>query len=266
MQKSFTQELILTIVVSTILLFSSGIVIVYYFFFQQRKKFQHEQEVIALREAFYQIILKSKLEIQEVTLDHIAKELHANFSHLVSLININLSVALANSSEGQQQHLIEAKQLAKQLMSDIKILSISLNTDHIMKTGFLKAFELELNRLERTGRYKVTNTIFGPAFRLPPDKEIVLFRLCQEILNNIVRHAKATEIDAVLDFREEEFKILIADNGIGFDINVAKEKSIEKASTGLMNIAGRAEIVNASLNIDSCIGKGTTIEIVIPTH
>jgi len=265
MQQTFAEEAILTIVLSTVLLFSSGIAVVYYFFHQQKKRFQHQQEVLALQEAFNQIILKSKLEIQEVTLDHISKELHANFSHLASLINIYLSAALAESHGKEKSHIIDAKKLTKQLMSDIKALSVSLNSDHIMKTGFSKALELELHRLEKTGKYQVSFISSGEFFRLPAEKEIVLVRLCQEILNNIVCHAKATTITVTVDFVYNAVQIIIMDNGVGFDIETAKEKSVEKSSTGLMNIAGRAKFVQADLKIESTIGQGTKIEIAIPS-
>lgn len=91
MQESRSQEILLTILVSTSVVFFFVCLLTYFFFRQQKKRFQHEQEVLQLRETFNQTVLQSKLEIQDRTLDHIAKELHANFSHLVSLININLS-------------------------------------------------------------------------------------------------------------------------------------------------------------------------------
>ena len=86
-----TQVLTIIIIVSTILLALFGAIVVRYIFLYQQKRFRHQHEVLEMREAFGRTLLQSRLEIQEQTLDHIAKELHANFSHLVSLININLS-------------------------------------------------------------------------------------------------------------------------------------------------------------------------------
>src|SRR3954471_21852914 len=91
----------LTIVTSTILVLCLCIAIIYFLFIYQRKKFRHQQELIEIREAFSQTLLQSKLAIQEQTLDHISKELHANFSHLVSLININLAEILPQISGTQ---------------------------------------------------------------------------------------------------------------------------------------------------------------------
>lgn len=265
MQQTFSEETYLTIIISTLLLLFFGCLLVFYFFRHQKKRFLHRQEVIQLQESFNQSILQSKLEIQEQTLDHIAKELHANFSHLVSLININLSAALPQCDGEVKKHIIETKRLAKQLMADLKILSVSLNSDHIMKTGFYKALENEMAQLDRTGKYQVTFTRIGNPFRLPPEKEIILFRLCQEILNNIVRHAKATKILSVITYQPDSLILEITDNGKGFNTEEAREKSIEKSSTGLMNIAGRAKLVNADLSIKSHEGTGTIVKVVIPS-
>ena len=264
MQESVPQEIILIIVVSTIALLLLTSLIAYFFLNQQKKKFHHQREVVELKETFNQMILQSKLEIQERTLNHISKELHANFSHLVSLININLSAILAESSGSVKEHISETKLLSKQLMSEIKILSVSLNSDYIMKAGFHKTFENELQRLEKTKRYKVSYVQKGIPYRLASSKAIVLFRLCQEILNNIVKHSQAKTVDVILDYTDSFLFIEIKDDGIGFDMNLVKEKSIEKESTGLLNIAGRAKLIDANLSIYSNPGSGTLVKVIIP--
>src|SRR5687767_793739 len=87
-----------TIIISTLLILSFAVIIVYFLFLYQNKRHSHQKEVMELRENFNQTLLQSKLEIQEQTLDHISKELHANFSHLVSLININLASILPQTT------------------------------------------------------------------------------------------------------------------------------------------------------------------------
>jgi signal transduction histidine kinase len=264
MQQSISEEAVLTIIISTMLLLLFVCLITYFFFRQQKKRFEHHREVLELRESFNQIILQSKLEIQESTLDHIAKELHANFSHLVSLININLSAILAQSSGEVKDHINETKLLAKQLMSELKTLSVSLNSDFIMKAGFTKTLEKELDRLTKTKRYEVSYVQSGVPFRLPSGKEIVLFRLCQEILNNIVKHAEAKKIGVNLSYSETTLTVIITDDGKGFDPRVAKERSFEKESTGLLNIAGRANLIQAALDINSSPGNGTEVKVSVP--
>ncbi|WP_145859980.1 sensor histidine kinase [Pedobacter suwonensis] len=266
MQESRSQEILLTILVSTSVVFFFVCLLTYFFFRQQKKRFQYEQEVLQLRETFNQTVLQSKLEIQDRTLDHVAKELHANFSHLVSLININLSAVLAQSSGEVREHVNETKLLAKELMAEVKALSVSLNSDFIMKAGFDKRLEHELQRLDKTKKYLVSYNREGAPFRLPASQEIVLYRLCQEILNNIVKHSEAKNVEVLLSYSENSLNLRISDDGKGFDQLKATQDAAERESTGLLNIAGRAKLINAELQISSTPGYGTQVSVAIPLN
>lgn len=264
MQTNISEVNTLTIIITTLILVTCGILIVYFVFLYQRKRYRHREEMLELRESFNQSLLQSKLEIQEQTLDHIAKELHANFSHLVSVININLSTLLQHKPEEIKEKIAETKSLAKQLMSELKVLSVNLNTEHIMQVGFTKSLENELNRLDRTGQYKVTFSKTGHDHNLSPENEIILFRMCQEILNNIIKHAEAKSIEVSLYYLPGMLQLKFKDDGKGFNIREAKEKAHEKGSTGLKNIYSRSKLINAELTIESEEAKGTTITVLIP--
>lgn len=264
MSQPYSEEIILTILISTSLLFGFVILIGYFFYQQQKKRFAHQREVIELRESFNQIILQSKIEIQERTLDHISKELHANFSHLISLININLSAILSQSSGDVREHVNETKVLAKELMQEVKVLSVSLNSDFIMKAGFIKAFENELSRLTKTKKYEVSYNQVGVPVKMPSGQEIVLYRLCQEVLNNIVKHAKATKIIANLIYYPQRLELTIEDNGVGFDSIKVLDNSVEMESTGLTNMVSRAKLISGDFNLKTAPGTGTKVIIIIP--
>lgn len=258
-----TETTSLVIFISTLLILFFGATVIYFLFLYQKKRFRHQREVLELREAFGQTLLQSKLEIQEQTLDHISKELHANISHLVSLININLSEILPQSPETTRENIIETKSLAKQLMGELKALSASLNTDHIMHIGFAKAFENELNRVAKAKKYQLTATITGSPYRMPAENEIILYRLCQEVLNNVVKYAKASTLSAAIDYNPHCFRLRITDNGIGFDPATALEESADRKSTGLINMRKRASLIDAQFKLHSRPGQGTTVEIII---
>jgi len=253
----------LNLILSTTLLLLFSLAIIYFLFLDQKKRFRHQREVLELREAFTQALLLSKLEIQEQTLDHIAKELHSNISHLVSLININLAGMLPQS-EGLRENVLETKSLVKQLMSELKALNVSLNTGHIKHIGLVKALENELARLEKTKKYKVVFNRSGEEFELNPDDEPILVRLSQEVLNNIISYAAATTITVSIVYTDTALHMEFTDDGIGFDVDEAYRRSAEKGSTGLLNIRDRARLIKADLQIESQQGKGTTIQINLP--
>jgi signal transduction histidine kinase len=262
---TFATVIALTLILSTTLLIVFSIAIAYFLFLYQKKQFRHEKEVLELREAFNQTLLQSKLEIQEQTLDHIAKELHANVSHLVSLININLAELLPQTPD-MREEVLETKSLVRQLMSELKALSASLNTDHIMHIGLIRALENELNRLAKIKKYQINLNKTGEEFRLSPEHEIILFRLSQEVLNNIISYAKASVITIVITYSATSMTLQISDDGTGFDVGKALEQNDEKASTGLLNMSKRAKLIKADFHISSTEGKGTTITLVIPRY
>jgi signal transduction histidine kinase len=264
MQTSFSEVTTLTLIISTLIILIFGSAIIWFLFLYQRKRYAHQKEVVELREAFSNTLLQSRLEIQEQTLDHISKELHANFSHLVSLININLSEILPQSGTEMRERILETKSLAKQLLGELKALSASLNTDHIIHIGFERALNNELSRLQKTKKYQVEFTRRGEAYRITPEHEIILYRLCQEVLNNIVKYAKATAINVILEYSSNAILLEIADNGVGFDVDLALQQSAEKESTGLINIQKRARLIKAGFNIKSQEQKGTVVRIEIP--
>lgn len=253
-----------TIITSTFLLLVFGIIIVRYIFLYQKKRYKHQKEVLELREGFTQTLLQSKIEIQEQTLNHISKELHANFSQLVSLININLSELLPNSPEEIKDNILETKALSKQLLSDLKSLSVSLNTEHIRNIGLLKALENELARLRKAKKYDIEFLKNGAEYRIRPDREIIVFRLCQEALNNTLKYAKATAIHIRFDFEERFLTLEIIDNGMGFDVESVILQSGENQSTGILNMQKRAKLIEGILQINSTIGEGTCVKITIP--
>lgn len=264
MPTRITEITSLTIIISTALILVFASVIIYFLFLYQDKRFRHQKEVLELREAFNQILLQSKLEIQEQTLDHIAKELHANFLHLVSLININLSEILPQSGSETQENVLETKALTKQLLSELKALSASLNTDHIMRIGFIKALDNEIKRLGKAKKIQFVFVTSGDEFRIKPEHEIILFRLCQEVLNNIIKYAKAETATASLKYGTDSFQLQISDDGIGFNKKLVELDSAEKGSTGLLNIQKRAALINALAVIDSEEGIGTKVTIIVP--
>jgi signal transduction histidine kinase len=264
MPNSSTQLIFFIIVISTFLILLFGSIIIRYIFLYQRRRFRHEQEMLEMRETFTQTLLESKLKIQEDTLKHIAEELHANASHQASLINIHLTEMLEKGSPEMRESIYEIKLIAKQLMGDLKALSAGLNTNHIMKIGFIKALENELNRLSKTKKYTTHFNKSGEEFPLRMDNEIILFRMCQEILNNVVKYSEAKSVAVSLNYLPTLFQLEISDDGIGFNIEDALKNSGEKESTGLMNMQNRAKLIDAKLEMYSKKDNGTRFIVSIP--
>ena len=101
------------------------------------------------------------------------------------------------------------KELTRQLITDIKSLSVSLGSDRIAQTGLAKAIEIEADRLNKTGQFTATYQLQGSMPDIDKDKAVILYRMVQEVLNNMVKHSKATQIDISLDATDKFIYISI---------------------------------------------------------
>jgi signal transduction histidine kinase len=264
MQTPSTEVVYFITIISTLLILFFGSIIIRYIFLYQRRRFRHQQEILEMRETYNHTLMESKLQIQEDTLKHIAEELHANASHQASLINIHLSEMLEKGSPEMKESIYEIKLIAKQLMGDLKALSVGLNSNYIMKIGFTKALENELNRMAKTKKIITHFNKTGNEYRLRTDHDTILFRMCQEILNNVMKYSEAESVTVSLSYLPNLFQLEISDDGIGFNIEDALNNSGEKQSTGLMNMQNRAKLIDAKLEMNSEKDKGTRFIISIP--
>ncbi len=104
----------------------------------------------------------------------------------------------------------------------------------------------------------------GNIRRLAPDTEISAFRIVQEALSNVVKHSGATLAEVILDFGQEELRISVSDNGVGFVVGENAGSSGRAGQMGLVGMFERAEIMGASLDIDSKPGAGAKLQVSIP--
>ena len=214
-----------------------------------------------IRDNFTQEMLNSKAEIQEQTLQHIASEIHDNFNPTLSVINLNLAHVLPSVQEPAKETIIDTKSLVKQLMAEMKALSGSLNTAQLSRIGFVAALEQYIDRLRKTGFYEIQFVKTGDIYKLPVNKSIILIRMCQEAINNIVKHAGAKRIIVKLDFQPDLFSVTIEDNGKGFDPDKILSEPDKQDSTGLNSMRNRATAIEAVLEVKSSEGTGTVIQI-----
>jgi two-component system NarL family sensor kinase len=210
-------------------------------------------------------LLKAQLEIQEQTLQHISQEIHDNIGQALTFVKLNINTIDIYKIEETQNKLSESKELITKAIQDLRNLSKTLNTDFINDAGLAACIEYQLHFLEKTGLYTTRFFMSESWSKNQPETEIVLFRVIQELLNNIVKHAEATFIEVCMDYRKDTLVITVSDNGKGFlqsaDILACCDKGL-----GLGNIKKRIAIIQGALRIDSAPGKGTRVLIEVPQH
>ena len=135
-----------------------------------------------------------------------------------------------------------------------------LRPEVLEMVGFQEA--ARLSAIEFSKRYEIKCNFSGPAYEVEMDSQqsIALFRIFQEALNNIVKHAKATEIDVLVGISDNKYILKISDNGVGLDEN----KKIRKDSYGLLGMKERVYLLDGKLTVTGYPGKGTTVLVEMP--
>lgn len=256
----------LIILLGSCICFGLVSLIVIFLFFYQKRYFLQEKAILKIKEQASKEILKAQLEIRENTLNGVAREIHDNSGQILSLVKLNLNQIIdgGNQSNFQNELLVETKSLVTDAISDLRNLSRSLSSDTIEKLGFETALKNQIEKIKKTEHYKCSLLIEGKSIRLPAEKEIILFRMTQEIIQNILKHSQATQILTIVRYEPDQFIITIVDDGIGFDLNEIMNLSSSEKGTGLNNLNGRAQLIGASLQLITRPGEGTQITTRLP--
>jgi len=162
-----------------------------------------------------------------------------------------------------EQKIQDSKHLVSKAIQDLRDLSKSLNTDNIASIGLIKSIEYELEMISKTGSHQTSLTTEGNITRLNDQKELILFRIIQEVLNNVLKHAEAKNITVQAKYNSQQMELLVIDDGNGFNLHAANE--IDHVNgLGIRNMQNRAKLIGADFQIDSKIGEGTKIKLTVP--
>jgi|GEM_PF-276155 len=222
-----------SVLISIFFILLIAIIIITAILYHNRKR-SHKIDLLN----FQNTLIQAQYEVQEQTMQTIGADLHDNIGQLLSLTSLTLnSIELDNAAKSRQK-IDAAIDLTIRSIKEMRLLGKLLQGDQLMVLGLPEAIQYEINWLEKSGKYKVSYTDDGemPAAN-NPDKDLIIFRIMQEILNNIIKHASATEISIKLEFPEGQLQLEITDNGIGFD---SDNLPVEQRGMGLHGLlAGR---------------------------
>ncbi len=215
----------------------------------------HRQEVSELLKKQEISSLTSYLHGQDQERKRIAEDLHDRLGSTLSATKLYLN------SDGDKNSLSYSKAnlLLDQAVEEVREISHNLLSGTLSKFGLLLALEELKNAVTSSDRLKMEIFAHGVE-RLPNNIEIIMYRIIQELVSNILRHANAKEITVQLNRHQKELTLTVEDDGAGFDLNeVGRKKGI-----GLLNVESRVHSLNGSVYIDSRKGHGTTVTINIP--
>ncbi|MBM3151994.1 MAG: sensor histidine kinase [Chloroflexi bacterium] len=235
---------------------------------QERKvQFQAMQqarlEALEQRDALRRDLLRHTVKAQEDERARIARELHDETAQMLSAISLDLaSLNTVLPGRLEAQGLIDRLQgTCKEMSKGIYSLVHELRPAQLDVLGLSSALSVWTERDCCSKGLKVTMRVDGEERRLEPDIETVFFRVMQEALANVTRHAGVMEAELVLQYLPDQVIMQVSDAGRGFD--PAVEYSPPRG-WGLAGMRERAEAAGGKLRVRSAPGQGTSIEVVIP--
>ena len=252
-------QVILIVIAGTIMLLLLGMFIISFLFFYQKKRNNHIAQQKQLQSDFQNELLKTQIEVQEQTLGYISEEIHDNITQVLSFVKLNLAMARNLDPDQTRQKLDESRELISQTIDDLRDLSKSLSFEHIALMGFIKTIDTEIERINKSGLINITRTIDGEVYPLGEQKELVLFRIFQEVLNNTLKHAGAGHLKINLQYHSELFNLTLEDDGSGFSVEVLSKKG----GSGLRNIENRAALIGGTAVVNSSPGKGCCVTVTL---
>lgn len=242
-----------TVLITTllILLLIAGVIITV--FVANRRHVQQEVKIVQMQVDYAQELRKAEQEVQEQTLVNVARELHDNIGQLLTMMRMQLEhqkivfPAMDESLQGIDNTL-------EHTMQEVRRLGKSLNSE--LMEGLVYPMEQEVIRLKQLNKYTV-HWEYDEEPKLAKDQKVIVFRMYQEILNNILKHARSKNIYISVQGKDK-FKMVVRDDGRGFDLD---EMLKGGKGSGLKNMLKRAEMANLKCHINSAINKGTTFTL-----
>jgi hypothetical protein len=260
MKVNTESDLILAVVIATILFFLMIAFIISYFIIYRRKRKEHVYQMKSAKEEYERQLLKSQLEIQEETFNQISQEIHDNVGQLLSLARIQINI-MNESANFNKSMLDEVKENIGKAITDLRDIARSMNSERIQQASIFEAVVMESERVNKSGVIQARVLSEGLERSMNTQKKLILFRIIQECIQNILKHAEAGEVVIRFCYLPTGLEVGVQDNGKGFD----PDKNLATGGgMGLPNIRKRAALTGGSVMINSDRARGTLILIKIP--
>lgn len=237
-----------------IILFGFGI----YYFNRNKQQRAMDAHLITQQE----LRNKAIIEAEEKERIRIARELHDGIGQQLSAAKMNLSAFEATMPEDKKETFHYLMELVDDAVKEVRSISHKMIPNALLRSGLTSAVREFVNKLTISGTLKIDLHIVGIDTRLDHSIETVLYRVIQECVGNIIKHAQASHVNIQLIKYDTHLNLVIEDNGVGFDTN----KINKFEGIGLKNIVSRVLYLNGTVDFDSMLGHGTTIIVDVPTN
>lgn len=222
---------------------------------QYRRRIRRRTKAMNPDGSYEKELLRSRLEVQEHALQHVSTEINDNIGQVLSGVQLKLaSLSGSLSEQGEARTFSEVVSGMGKSIHDLRKLGQLIDPLMIQKIGLPDAIEKELALVALNYNLQCTFTFSEDLPSLNQEQDILLFRIVQESITNVCRHAAATGINIHISYTAPVLSLMISDNGRGMDLKASLAKG-----SGLRQIEERIKLLNGGLDIITQEGDGTTL-------
>jgi two-component system, NarL family, sensor kinase len=253
--------LICTAIILLLITFVVSIMIIY-----RKNQLNYYKELAQIKNDYEKNLLATQLEIQEQTFQSVSREIHDNINNTLTLAKLQLTTADINNPSKTGLAVNHCIELIGQSIGQLSDISKSLDTEAIETNGLYDTLVSEIHKINRAGQHRIHFICTEDPMYMDAQKELIVFRIAQEALNNIIKHAQATEVEVALTYTNLALTLTVSDNGKGFSVPQSINDRKKNMKAGLNNIAARTRLLGGTWRIDSDpnIKKGTVLSVTIP--
>jgi PAS domain S-box-containing protein len=204
------------------------------------------------------------IEAQETERRHVARELHDEIGQSLTALKLNLQTVDRGADDERAAVIEESIALAERTLQQTRDLSLDLRPALLDDLGLVPALRWYLDRQGRRAGFSTEFAADDLGDSVPPEVATTCFRIAQEALTNVARHARTTHVVMQLLRRADALELVVRDAGRGFDRETTFARAEQGGSLGLLGMRERAALVGGTLDIDSAPGRGTAVRVVLP--
>jgi two-component system sensor histidine kinase UhpB len=205
------------------------------------------------------------MQVQEEERSRLARDLHDEVGQLLTALKIDLqAIQHGEVRDSRFSPLTDSLELVDRLLTQVRTLALDLRPSLLDDLGLVSALRWYANRQAARNGWTLSLSVEGMDSRIPASIEVTCFRVAQEALTNIAKYSHAKTIGLALRRQGEEVTLVIQDDGVGFDVILARRRAQSGESIGLLGMEERVRLAGGSLVISSAPGEGTRLELCFP--
>lgn len=248
-----TTDIVLVYFIGTFAMLLLAGAIFFFFIVYQKRLLKKELEINLIKAEQQEKILKNTVQEQEKERKRISQDLHDEVGAMLSVVKLNVGrIEKKIEDEKPRKLATETKLYLDEVITQVRRISRDLMPPSLEKLGLSFALEEMVTWINKSDQIKVYLSKSGEPFRFEIKKELAVFRIIQELVNNALKHSNATHISIKSRFTDKYLAVSVTDDGDGFEV-----EELESTGLGLKNLESRSDLMGAAYRLTSLPGKGT---------